>query len=790
MYIYNKVYGGISYLCIVIDVLYPHFIENNKMNVITKTVSLPDGRVISIETGKLAKQADGAVMLRMNNTVLLATVCGAKDAVPGTDFMPLQVEYREKYSAAGRFPGGFTKREGKANDDEILTCRLVDRALRPLFPSDYHAEVYVNVILFSADGVDMPDALAGFAASAALCCSDIPFEGPISEVRVARVDGEYVINPTFAQLEKADMDLMVGATEENIMMVEGEMKEVSEQDLLGALKAAHEAIKPMCRLQKELARELGTDVKREYCHEVNDEELREQVKSTCYQPAYDVTKQALEKHARAEAFEKIREDFKLQYAAAHTELTDDELAEKNALVDRYYHDVEKDAMRRCILDEGIRLDGRKTTDIRPIWCEVSPLPMPHGSAIFTRGETQSLSTTTLGTKMDEKMVDNVLDKSYMRFLLHYNFPPFSTGEAKAQRGVGRREIGHGHLAWRGLKGQIPADYPYTIRVVSDILESNGSSSMATVCAGCLSLMDAGVPLKAPVSGIAMGLIKNPGEDKYAVLSDILGDEDHLGDMDFKTTGTPNGLTATQMDIKCDGLSYEILEKALMQAKAGREHILAEMLKTLPASRPELKPHVPRIEQLIIPKEFIGAVIGPGGKIIQGMQEDTGAVITIDEEDGVGKVQVSGSSKAVIDAAMSKIKAIVAVPEIGEVYEGTVRSVMPYGCFVEFMPGKDGLLHISEIDWKRLETVEEAGIKEGDKLQVKLLEIDPKTGKFKLSRRVLIEKPEGYVERERRPRPERPVRGERPMRGERGERGERRPRPQAPAANEAGESAAE
>ena len=742
------------------------------MNVITKTVSLPDGRTISIETGKLAKQADGAVMLRMNNTVLLATVCGAKDAVPGTDFMPLQVEYREKYSAAGRFPGGFTKREGKANDDEILTCRLVDRALRPLFPSDYHAEVYVNVILYSADGVDMPDALAGFAASAALSCSDIPFDGPISEVRVARINGEYVINPTFAQLAKADMDLMVGATEENIMMVEGEMKEVSEQDLLGALKAAHEAIKPMCQLQKELAKELGTDVKREYCHEVNDEELRELVKTACYQPAYDVTKQALEKHARAEAFEKIREDFKLEYAAAHPELSDDELAEKNALVDRYYHDVEKDAMRRCILDEGIRLDGRKTTDIRPIRCEVSALPMPHGSAIFTRGETQSLSTTTLGTKLDEKMVDNVLDKSYMRFLLHYNFPPFSTGEAKAQRGIGRREIGHGHLVWRGLKGQIPADYPYTVRVVSDILESNGSSSMATVCAGCLSLMDAGVPIKAPVSGIAMGLIKNPGEDKYAVLSDILGDEDHLGDMDFKTTGTPNGLTATQMDIKCDGLSYEILEQALMQAKAGREHILGEMMKTLSEPRAELKPHVPRIEQIIIPKEFIGAVIGPGGKIIQGMQEETGAVITIDEEDGVGKVQVSGSSKAVIDAAMSKIKAIVAVPEIGEVYEGTVHSVMPYGCFVEFMPGKDGLLHISEIDWKRLETVEEAGIKEGDKLQVKLLEIDPKTGKFKLSRRVLIEKPEGYVERERRPRPERgerPVRGERPMRGERGER---------------------
>ncbi len=756
------------------------------MNVITKTVELPDGRTISIETGKLAKQADGSVVVRMNNTVLLATVCAAKDAVPGTDFMPLQVEYREKYSAAGRFPGGFTKREGKANDDEILTCRLVDRALRPLFPSNYHAEVYVNVILFSADGVDMPDALAGLAASAALAVSDIPFEGPISEVRVARIDGEYVINPTFEQLKQADMDLMVGATEENIMMVEGEMKEVSEQDLLGALKAAHEAIKPMCRLQKELSKELGTDVKREYCHEVNDEELREQVKNECYQPAYDVTKQGLEKHARTEAFEKIREDFKVRYAEAHADMEAAELEEKNTLIDRYYHDVERDAMRRCVLDEGIRLDGRKTTDIRPIWCEAGPLPIPHGSAIFTRGETQSLSTTTLGTKLDEKMVDDVLDKSYMRFLLHYNFPPFSTGEAKAQRGVGRREIGHGHLAWRGLKGQIPEDYPYTIRVVSDILESNGSSSMATVCAGCLSLMDAGVPLKAPVSGIAMGLIKNPGEDKYAVLSDILGDEDHLGDMDFKTTGTPKGLTATQMDIKCDGLSYEILEKALMQAKAGREHILNEMLKTLPAPRPELKPHVPRIEQLIIPKEFIGAVIGPGGKIIQGMQEETGAVITIDEEDGVGKVQVSAANKESIDAALAKIRAIVAIPEVGEVYEGEVRSIMPYGAFVEFMPGKDGLLHISEIDWKRLETVEEAGIKEGDKIQVKLIDIDEKTGKFKLSRRVLMEKPEGYVERERRPRPERGERGERGERrdrgerrerGERHERHERRPRPE-------------
>ena len=740
------------------------------MNVITKTVSLPDGREISIETGKLAKQADGSVMLRMGNTMLLATVCAAKDAVPGTDFMPLQVEYREKYAANGRFPGGFTKREGKASDEEILTCRLVDRALRPLFPSNYHAEVYVNVILFSADGVDMPDALAGFAASAALAASDIPFEGPISEVRVARIDGEFVINPTFQQLENADMDLMVGATEENIMMVEGEMKEVSEQDLLGALKAAHEAIKPQCRLQKELMKELGTDVKREYCHEVNDEELQADIAKVCYQPAYDVTKQGLEKHARAEAFEKIREDYKEAYAAAHADLTAEELEEKNALIDRYYHDVERDAMRRCVLDEGIRLDGRQTTDIRPIWCEVSPLPGPHGSAIFTRGETQSLSTCTLGTKLDEKLIDGALVREYQRFLLHYNFPPFSTGEAKAQRGVGRREIGHGHLAWRGIKGQIPEDYPYTIRVVSDILESNGSSSMATTCAGTLALMDAGVPIKNPVAGIAMGLIKNPGEDKYAVLSDILGDEDHLGDMDFKTTGTKNGLTATQMDIKCDGLSFEILEKALMQAKAGREHIMGEMMKTISEPRPELKPHVPRIEQIIIPKEFIGAVIGPGGKIIQQIQEDTKTTITIDEVDGVGKVQVSAPDKDAITAALSKIKAIVAVPEVGEVYEGTVRSIMPYGCFVEFMPGKDGLLHISEIDWKRLETVEEAGIKEGDKIQVKLIDIDQKTGKFKLSHRVLIEKPADYQERPQRERRPRPEHGER---GERGDRGERR-----------------
>ena len=736
------------------------------MNVITKTVSLPDGRTISIETGKVAKQADGSVVLRMGNTVLLATVCAAKDAVPGTDFMPLQVDYKEQYSAAGRFPGGFTKREGKSGDNEILTSRLVDRVLRPLFPSNYHAEVYVNIMLLSADGVDQPDALAGFAASAAMACSDIPFECPISEVRVARINGEYVINPTFEQMKDADMDIMVGASADNIMMVEGEMKEVSEQDMIGALKAAMAAIKPMCELQTELSKELGTDVKREYCHEVNDEDLRQQMNTELYPKAYDVTKQALEKQARQEAFDKILADFQEAYDAAHTDLSEDDLEEKHAEMERYYHDVMRDAMRRCILDEGIRLDGRKTDEIRPIWCEVSPLPMPHGSAIFTRGETQSLSTCTLGTKMDEKLVDDVLERGYQRFLLHYNFPPFCTGEAKAQRGVGRREIGHGHLAWRGLKGQIPEDFPYTVRLVSQILESNGSSSMATVCAGTLALMDAGVPMKKPVSGIAMGLIKNPGEEKYAVLSDILGDEDHLGDMDFKTTGTRDGLTATQMDIKCDGLSFEILEKALMQAKAGREHILKCITDTIAEPRAELKPQVPRIVQIEIPKEFIGAVIGPGGKIIQQMQEETGATITIDETDGVGKVQVSAPNKDAIDAALGKIKAIVAIPEVGEVYEGTVRSIMPYGCFVEIMPGKDGLLHISEIGWKRLETVEEAGIKEGDKIKVKLMEIDPKTGKYKLSHRVLLEKPEGYVERERRPRGER---------GERGDRGERRPR---------------
>ncbi len=712
------------------------------INPIVKTIELGDGRTITLETGKLAKQADGAVMLRMGNTMLLATVCAAKDAVPGTDFMPLQVEYKEKYAAFGRYPGGFTKREGKASDYEILTCRLVDRALRPLFPDNYHAEVFVTINLYSADGVDMPDALAGLAASAALAVSDIPFNGPISEVRVARIDGQFKINPTFEELERADMDIIVAATAENIMMVEGEMDEVSEQDLLEAMKFAHDAIKVHCRAQMELMEAVGKTVKREYCHEENDEELRQAVRNACYAKAYAVAQSGNNnKHERGNAFEAIKEEFKAQY-------TEEELAEKGALIDRYYHDVEKEAMRRCILDEGKRLDGRTTTEIRPIWCETSPLPGPHGSSIFTRGETQSLSTVTLGTKLDEKLIDDVLDQRKERFLLHYNFPPFSTGEARPQRGVGRREIGHGNLAWRALKGQIPADYPYCVRIVSDILESNGSSSMATVCAGTLALMDAGVPIRGAVSGIAMGLIKNAGEEKFAVLSDILGDEDHLGDMDFKVTGTSKGITATQMDIKCDGLTYDILEQALLQAKQGREHILGKILECMPEPRAELKPHAPRIETMIILKEFIGAVIGPGGKIIQGIQEDSGATVTIEEVAGVGRIEVSGTNKQSIDIALSKIKAIVAVPEVGEVYKGKVRSVMPYGVFVEFLPGKDGLLHISEVDWQRFDTIEATGLKEGDEIEIKLLDIDPKTGKFKLSRKVLLPKPEGYTQPER------------------------------------------
>jgi polyribonucleotide nucleotidyltransferase len=735
------------------------------INPIVKKIDLGDGRVITIETGKLAKQADGAVELRMNDTMILATVCAAKDAVPGTDFMPLQVEYKEKYSAFGRFPGGFTRREGRASDYEILTDRLIDRALRPLFPDDYHAEVFVTLILFSTDGKDIPDSLTGLAASAALAVSTIPFNGPIAEVRVARIDGKLKINPTFEELEKADIDIMVGATIDNIMMVEGEMKEVSEAEMLEAIKFAHETIKVMCQAQIELMEEVGTTVKREYSHEVHDEALREDIKTKLYDKVYAVACSGQGKHERSEAFEAIVEEYKSQFT--EEELTD----EKAALIGRYYHDVEKEAMRRCILDEGIRLDGRKTPEIRPIWSEVSYVPGPHGSAVFTRGETQALATVTLGTKLDEKIVDDVLDTEKERFLLHYNFPPFATGEARPQRGVGRREVGHGNLAHRALKNMIPENYPYTIRIVSDILESNGSSSMATVCSGTLALMDAGVQIKKPVSGIAMGLISENKGTKYAVLSDILGDEDHLGDMDFKVTGTRDGITATQMDIKVDGLSYEILENALAQAKAGREHILGKILETISEPRPDFKPHVPRIEEIIIAKDFIGAVIGPGGKIIQAMQEETGTTIVIEEVDGVGRVQVSAPDKSSIDAAMAKIRGIVAVPEVNEIYEGKIRSVMPYGAFVEFLPGKDGLLHISEIDWKRLETVEESGLKEGDTVEVKLVDIDPKTGKFKLSRRALMPKPEGYIERpEREDRP----RGEnRPEWGDRSRRPERR-----------------
>ena len=748
------------------------------MNPIKKTIALPDGREITLETGKLAKQADGAVELRMGNTMLLATVVSAKEAGEGVDFMPLQVEYKEKFSAAGRFPGGFLKREGRANDYEILTSRLVDRVLRPLFPDNYHADTFVNITLYSSDGVDMPDALAGLAASAALAVSDIPFHGPISEVRVARIDGKFVIDPTFEQLEKADMELMVGATYDNIMMVEGEMNEVSEATLLEALKTAHDAIKTQCLAVMELAKEANAETKREYCHEVNDEELRADVKAKCYDKAYKVAQAGCaDKHWRQDSFDAICQEY-------IDSLPEEERDEKAAMVKRYYHDVEKEAMRRCVLDEGIRLDGRKTTEIRPIWCEVDYIPGPHGSAVFTRGETQSLATVTLGTKLDEKILDDVLNQGRERFLLHYNFPPFSTGEAKAQRGVGRREIGHGNLAHRALKRMFPDDFPYTCRVVSDILESNGSSSMATVCAGTLALLDAGVKMKKPVSGIAMGLITDADNSKYAILSDILGDEDHLGDMDFKVTGTRDGITATQMDIKCDGLSYEILERALNQAREGRMHILDIIEQTIPAPREDYKPHVPRIVTMLIPKELIGAVIGPGGKVIQGIQEASGATVSIDEIDEGGYIEVAAANKAAIDKALELINAIVELPEEGKTYHGKVRSIMDFGAFVEFMPNRDGLLHISEISWDRLPDMEASGLKEGDEVDVKLIEVDKKTGKFRLSMRVLTPKPEGWVEpqrRERGPRRE----GDRPRRegGDRPRRdGDRRPRREGPRDN--------
>ena len=733
-------------------------------NAVQKTITLADGREIMIETGKLAKQADGSVVVKMGNTMLLGTVVAAKDAKEGTDFMPLQVEYKEKFAACGRFPGGFMKREGKASDAEILVARLIDRALRPLFPSDYHADVFVTVNLISADKDIQPDALAGLAASAALAVSDIPFGGPISEVRVARIGGEYVINPNFSQMPEADLDIMVGGTIDNILMVEGEMNEVSEEVMLGAIKFAHEEIKKHCAVQIELSKELGKDVKRTYCHETNDEELRQQIITELYDKAYAIATSGTAKHERSEAFEALEAEFAARF-------TEEELEEKAPLIHKYFHDdVQKKAMRNMILDEGKRLDGRRTDEIRPIWCEVGYLPAAHGSAIFTRGETQSLTTVTLGTKLDEKMIDEVLVQGSEKFTLHYNFNPFSTGEARPARGVSRREIGHGHLAWRALKPMIPTgeEMPYTLRVVSDILESNGSSSMATVCAGTLALMDAGVKIKKPVSGIAMGLISDSATGRWAVLSDILGDEDHLGDMDIKVTGTADGITATQMDIKVDGLSYEVLAKALEQARQGRMHILGKITETIAEPREDYREFVPRIVQIQIPKDFIGAVIGPGGKVIQEIQKTTGTTITITENDECGVVDIFGVDKEALDGALSRIKAIVAVPEVGEVYTGPIKSVVAFGAFVEILPGKEALLHISEIDYKRFETMEETGLKEGDMVEVKLIGVDPKTQKYKLSRKALLPKPEGWVERERKPRAE----GGRP-RGERGERGERR-----------------
>ena len=721
------------------------------MNIINKKIELSDGRIIEIETGKLAKQADGAVVVKMGGTMLLATVTAAKDAKDDVDFMPLQVDYKEKFYAAGRFPGGFMKREGKATDAEILTARLVDRALRPLFPEDFHAEVYVQVNLISAEKDIQPDALAGLAASAALAVSDIPFGGPISEVRVVRIDGQFKINPNFSEMENADMDLMVAATYDNIMMVEGEMKEVSEADMLEAIKFAHEEIKKHCKVQMELTEECGKTVKRTYCHEVNDEELKKAVEAFCYDKCYAVAKSGQDKHARSDAFDAIKEEFMQT-------IPEEEREDKQMMVDRYYHAVEKAAMRNLILDEGQRLDGRKTNEVRPIWCEVGYLPCAHGSAIFTRGETQSLATVTLGTKMDMKELDEVLVQGTSQFVLHYNFPPFATGEAKAQRGVGRREIGHGNLAWRALKPVVPMapENPYAIRVVSDILESNGSSSMASVCGGCLALMDAGVKISKPVAGVAMGLITDAEKpnDRYAILTDILGDEDHLGDMDFKVTGTKDGITATQMDIKVDGLSYEVLAKALEQARQGRMHIMGEMLKTISEPREDYKPFVPRIIQIRVPGEFIGAIIGKGGEVIQKIQRETGTVVTITEEqnNGVseGVVDIFGDNKEAMDKALSWINGICAVPEVGATYHGKVVSILEFGAFVEILPGKEGLLHISELDWKKTDKVEDV-LSVGDEVDVKLLEIDAKTGKMRLSRRALLEKPEGYVEPERKPR---------------------------------------
>ncbi|MBR6055255.1 MAG: polyribonucleotide nucleotidyltransferase [Bacteroidales bacterium] len=775
------------------------------MNVINKKIELSDGRIIEIETGKLAKQADGSCVVKMGGTMLLATVCAAKEVKEGTDFMPLTVDYREKYYSAGRFPGGFMKREGKSSDYEVLISRLIDRPIRPLWPDDFHLEVFVNVNLISAEKDIQPDALAGLAASCALATSDLPFGGPIGEVRVCRIDGKFVINPTFSEMEKADLELMVAATEENIMMVEGEMKEVSEHDMLEAIKFAHEEIKKHCRVQKELMKELGTDVnKRDYPHDPEDEELKKQVHAFCYDKCYALAKSAKPKHEREDGFTAIKDEFIATLPEPKTEEEKEEYAAKLAMVSRYYHAVEKEAMRNMILDEGVRLDGRNTQQVRPIWCEVDYLPCAHGSAIFTRGETQALASVTLGTKLDMKEMDEVLIQDDQQFVLHYNFPPFATGEAKPQRGVSRREVGHGNLAYRALKAVMPTapEFPYAVRVVSDILESNGSSSQASICGGCLALMDAGVKIRKPVAGIAMGLITDEihPNDRYAILSDILGDEDHLGDMDFKVAGTADGITATQMDIKVDGLSYDVLEKALAQAREGRMHIMGEMLKTISEPREDYKPHVPRIVQIEIPSEFIGAVIGKGGETIQGLQKETGTTITIEEVDAglgdgttKGVVDIFGVNKDSMDAALQKIKDICAVPEAGKVYHGKVVSILDFGAFIEILPGKEGLLHVSEIDWKKTDKVEDV-LKVGDEIDVKLLEYDAKSGKMRLSRRVLIEKPEGYVEPERKPRGERRGGRDDKRGGERREgrrdgrrderRGDRRgPKPERPARSE-------
>ena len=699
-----------------------------------KIIDLGDGRTITLETGRMARQADGAVLLKMGKTMLLATVVSAKEAKEDTDFMPLSVEYKEKYASSGRFPGGFLKREARPSDYEILISRLVDRALRPLFPDDFHAETFVTISLISADIETVPDALAGLAASAALAVSDVPFNGPMSEVRVARIAGKFVINPSSSQLKNADMDLLVGATYENILMVEGEMKEVSESDMIEALRIAHDTIKIHCKAQMEFAQEAGKTVKREYNHEVNDEELKKKVWAETFDKCYQAAKTSTaDKHKRMEAFENIVTGFLEQYTEEDTV--------NEALVKRYYHDVLKEAARKLVLDENVRLDGRKPEEIRPILCEIDILPATHGSSFFTRGETQSLTTVTLGTKLDEKIIDDVLNQGTEKFTLHYNFPPFATGEAKASRGISRREIGHGNLAHRALKNMMPSDddNPYAIRVVSDILESNGSSSMATVCAGTLALMDAGIKLKKPVSGIAMGLISDKETGKFAVLSDILGDEDHLGDMDFKVTGTRDGITATQMDIKVEGLSFEILTKALNQAKAGRMHILEIMNRTISEPRPELKPHAPRIEKLTIPKEMIGALIGPGGKVIQEIQRTTGATIIVEEINGYGDVNIFGENAEVIKSALDWVKKIVTVPEIGQVYKGKVKTIVQFGAFVEILPNKDGLLHISEIEWKKVGKVEDV-LKEGQEIEVKIIDIESRTGKIKLSRKELLPRP--------------------------------------------------